>query len=762
MNSRHFWAEMANTYLKFGAHQDAIVAYTRALEAVSHPVEQADLWCKIGDIHLSRKNLPDAVSAYHAAAECDPQGHDFTAILDRIPQSRQYDQSVINAVKTMLGLPVAIQPEENEDVGAAQSESAPQPVTDLQPSAEPASHEAQPEPPLPELAAAAEDSLPEPATPGETFAIETAPEALPGQPEAIAPDETEPAHTLADHGLVDLPIEDILPDPQPLRAIISVEDLVESVRAHGIIQPLIVAPDEAMGKYVIIAGNRRLEAARQAGLASVPVIVRTASSRQRIEWSLVENTQRADLNMLERAAALRDLSMQFSLSAEDISLSISRPVAEVKRMLDLLRLGGAARTALLQHAITEAHASALLPIDLPEMQDSVLDFVIAHRLDAQQTHDLVRRLICLPEIIPAVVEAPVAEIPAVENAEEPPVVEAPVAEIPAVENAEELPVVEAPVAEIQAVENAEELPVVEAPVAEIAEEPPTLAEMVETDAGFTMMGSNFLPETEPAVHAAAPMSAPALQVAVETDVMTDVAVAAPRASLEQAWNAALDEMVIAPEPEPAPEPPVEIMPVHEENGVFDEARFKALQGISLYERVTADNPDNDRAWHTLGKYHSEVGHFDKAVECIQRAISIDASKDIYFFHLGQAYAATRRYLEAIRAFEQTVLLNPQHVFAHCSLAGYYRRLGNDSEAIKHIEVALPNIRQEKAYNQACFEAICGNTERAIELLKTSLRVDQVPLEWLRRDPDLDFIREDARFQQLLSDHESLLALKAAL
>jgi hypothetical protein len=359
----------------------------------------------------------------------------------------------------------------------------------------------------------------------------------------------------------------------------------------------------------------------------------------------------------------------------------------------------------------------------------------------------------------------------VEAVEEP--AEAPAAEVAEPVSVEMVEAVEEP-AEAQAAEVAEPVSVemveaveepAETPAAEVSE--PVAVEEVPVDDGTLPGEGEFIPFTEAAAATSFPVVAPEpamdlavqAQVAVETEVM--LAEPIPAAQVGQVWNAALDEMVIAPQSEPeAPyEPEVAVLPVHDENGV-DEARFKVYQGISLYARVTSDNPGNDRAWHTLGKYYSEVGHFDKAIESINRAITIDATKDIYYYHLGQAYAASRRYLEAIRAFEQTVALNPQHVFAHCSLAGYYRKLGNDAEAIKHIEIALPNIRQEKAYNQACFEAICGNTERAIELLKTSLRVDQVPLEWLRRDPDLDFIRDDPRFQQLLSEHEALLALKA--
>ncbi|MEJ5226190.1 MAG: ParB/RepB/Spo0J family partition protein, partial [Anaerolineales bacterium] len=487
--------------------------------------------------------------------------------------------------------------------------------------------------------------------------------------EAPAPLAAE-TPAVADHGLVDLPIADVLPDPRPLRADLAIAELVESVREHGIIQPLIVTPDDASGKYVVIAGNRRLEAARQAGLQTVPAIIRPASPQQRIEWSLIENTQRSDLNALEQAEAFRSLLLHFNLDESQVGRLISHSEAHVRRMLGLLHLTDASKQALLGRTISEEHAHALSKIDIPEMQNSVLAFIIENNLGVRQVEDLVRRLVGHQSVM-------------TESAQE-------TTEAPAVESAEPVAV-----ETVEAVAEQSEAPAVESaePVAVEIVEADTFAPVVESVAAISYPVTSPEPALELAVQT---------QTAVETEVM--VAEPMPVAQPDQAWEAALDEMVITPEAEPEAirEPDIEVMPVHDEHGVFDEARFKAYQGISLYERVTSDNPDNDRAWHTLGKYYSEVGQFDKAIEAINRAIAIDGTKDIYYYHLGQAYAAARRYLEAIRAFEQTVALNPQHVFAHCSLAGYYRKLGNDSEAIKHIEIALPNIRQEKAYNQACF------------------------------------------------------------
>jgi ParB family chromosome partitioning protein len=211
--------------------------------------------------------------------------------------------------------------------------------------------------------------------------------------EEISATVAQEVHPVVDYGLIDLPIEDVLPDPRPLRAAIEISELVESVREHGIIQPLIVAPDETPGKYVVVAGNRRLEAARQAGLQTVPVIIRPASPQHRIEWSLIENTQRSDLNVLEQAQAFRSLSLHFALDTGEIARQISRPEALITRSLRLLQLTDATKHALLDQSISEGHAHALLKIDSPEMQNSVLAFIIENSLGIRQVEDLVMRLV---------------------------------------------------------------------------------------------------------------------------------------------------------------------------------------------------------------------------------------------------------------------------------------------------------------------------------------------------------------------------------
>ncbi|HSF80992.1 MAG TPA: ParB/RepB/Spo0J family partition protein, partial [Anaerolineales bacterium] len=122
-------------------------------------------------------------------------------------------------------------------------------------------------------------------------------------------------------------VDRIKPNPRQPRTKIDSEEiaeLVDSIREHGIIQPLVVSYDQASEQYTLIAGERRLIAARQAGASSVPVIIREVNDQQRLELALIENIQRLDLNPLEAAEAYRQLAEDFSLSHEEISRRVGK------------------------------------------------------------------------------------------------------------------------------------------------------------------------------------------------------------------------------------------------------------------------------------------------------------------------------------------------------------------------------------------------------------------------------------------------------
>lgn len=193
----------------------------------------------------------------------------------------------------------------------------------------------------------------------------------------------------------EIPINLIVPNPHQPRTTIDSEELaglVESIREHGVIQPVILTQDEASGKYILIAGERRWLAARQAGLISIPAIVRDVEDdRERLELALVENIQRTDLNPLEAAEAYRQLE-DFGLSHEEISARIGKSRVSVTNTLRLLKLPPDVQIAVRDGQISEGHARALLGLQSNQAQSALLQTILAKDLTVRQTEELVRRL----------------------------------------------------------------------------------------------------------------------------------------------------------------------------------------------------------------------------------------------------------------------------------------------------------------------------------------------------------------------------------
>jgi ParB family chromosome partitioning protein len=197
------------------------------------------------------------------------------------------------------------------------------------------------------------------------------------------------------NGVMLVPVDMVLPNPRQPRNMIHPENLEEltlSVREHGVLQPLIVTLGDSTGQYVLIAGERRLQAARLAGLANVPVLVREATDQQRLELAIIENVQRADLSALEEAEAYRQLAEDFELSHESIASRVGKSRVAVTNTLRLLRLPDSVKNALIEKRISEGHARALLALSTPEAQTAALHRVISQELNVRQTEELVRKL----------------------------------------------------------------------------------------------------------------------------------------------------------------------------------------------------------------------------------------------------------------------------------------------------------------------------------------------------------------------------------
>ncbi len=196
-------------------------------------------------------------------------------------------------------------------------------------------------------------------------------------------------------GSVFISISQIIPNPHQPRHTIQpdeLQDLVSSIREHGILQPLIVSQDAQSEQYTLIAGERRLRAAQLAGLDSVPVILRQVTAQQMLELALIENVQRADLTPLETAEAYHELHETFGLSHEEISVRVGKSRVSVTNTLRLLNLPESVRKALAEGRISEGHARALLGLPTPQGQVAALQTVIRRELTVRQTEELVRQL----------------------------------------------------------------------------------------------------------------------------------------------------------------------------------------------------------------------------------------------------------------------------------------------------------------------------------------------------------------------------------
>jgi len=176
-----------------------------------------------------------------------------------------------------------------------------------------------------------------------------------------------------------------------------------------------------------------------------------------------------------------------------------------------------------------------------------------------------------------------------------------------------------------------------------------------------------------------------------------------------------------------------------------------LAKLHVYENITRNNPTNDRAWDTLGKLYKSLGRFKDAINSYQRAIEIAPTRDVYFYYLGLLYSVEGQHELAVEAFETVLQRNPDYVLAHGALAGVYHRMGLENKANHHIAIALPMMETESAYNRACFHAICGDNENALEFLQQALKNQDTTIEWIKSDPDLEPLRTDPRYLNLIAD-----------
>jgi ParB family chromosome partitioning protein len=193
-------------------------------------------------------------------------------------------------------------------------------------------------------------------------------------------------------GVQQAAVEDIKRNPRQPRIHFKEADLDElaaSIREHGVIQPLIVSP-KGDGTFILIAGERRLQASQRAGLKMVPVIMRQANNQELLELALIENVQRADLNPMEEAEAYRQLADDFGLSKEKVAERVGKSRVAVTNTIRLLELPDVVKRAVADGTITEGHGRALLGLSTQKAREAAFQTVVNLSLNVRQTEELVR------------------------------------------------------------------------------------------------------------------------------------------------------------------------------------------------------------------------------------------------------------------------------------------------------------------------------------------------------------------------------------
>lgn len=169
-----------------------------------------------------------------------------------------------------------------------------------------------------------------------------------------------------------------------------IHELAESIKQHGLIEPLIVQKGKK-GFYTIIAGERRWRAAREAGIKEIPVVVKDYSDQQVMEIALIENIQREDLNAIEEAEAYERLIKDFNLKQDEVAERVSKSRVAITNSLRLLKLDSRVREMIIEDKIKSGHARALLAVNNPEEQYRLAVMIFDHSMSVRETEKMVKK-----------------------------------------------------------------------------------------------------------------------------------------------------------------------------------------------------------------------------------------------------------------------------------------------------------------------------------------------------------------------------------
>jgi ParB family chromosome partitioning protein len=194
----------------------------------------------------------------------------------------------------------------------------------------------------------------------------------------------------------EIAVDSIDPNPYQTRRRINeaaLEELAESIRASGVVQPVVLRP-AANGRYQLVAGERRWHASKRAGKATIPAVVRQISNEQAMEITIIENLQREDLNPVEQARAFERLSREFAMTQEQIATRTGKDRASIANFIRLLKLPEEMQNALEAGTLSFGHGKVLLALAaFPEHMERAAREIVEKQLSVRQTEDLVARLL---------------------------------------------------------------------------------------------------------------------------------------------------------------------------------------------------------------------------------------------------------------------------------------------------------------------------------------------------------------------------------
>lgn len=217
--------------------------------------------------------------------------------------------------------------------------------------------------------------------------------------QTVLPPENLPMMNLAEIG-IDL----IVPNPWQPRKVFNqqaLQELADSIKEHGVLQPLVVVPLPG-GTYQLIVGERRLRASKLAGLTRVPAIIRDfVEEQKKLELALIENIQRHNLDPIEEAHAYKQLAEQYNLSHEEVAKKVGKGRTTITNMLRLLHLPIKIQNAVAEGLISEGHARGILAIPGMEKQLALLDMIIKEDMTVRAVEDKIREILDRPKVVRA-------------------------------------------------------------------------------------------------------------------------------------------------------------------------------------------------------------------------------------------------------------------------------------------------------------------------------------------------------------------------